>query len=199
MDPQNQIDPTLPRVTFADWSGGPSRARLQTLLQQADPSETNVRTQVWLELGQNAERERDFPAALLARQYAARAAYHADASMMARELATYALSLARELADAQAEPAIFSLLAVLALDDGRSKDAHDHLQEAIAGYDALEQKGPCAVLLRWYGEHLQLLGAEPEAKAALSDAARLFRELGDEQAAKACVQGGAALERPAAV
>lgn len=185
-------DPLLPRVTLVDWPGSNTRERIHALTNQAMTSWT-----AWLDASQRARTDRDWPSALLAENHAARLAYLEDKPAMARELALSALTLARELGDVAAESPLYTLLALIAWDDGRSKDGHDHILDALAGFNQQGAHYCVALLTRWYGEHLAVLGANPEARHALQDAERRFRELSDFAAAEACVADVRALEQRA--
>lgn len=78
-------------------------------------------------------------------------------------------------------------LAHAGFDDGRSKDGHDALLEAMALYRELEgpeaQQG-LALTVRLYGEHIGVLGDAEEARHALELARIMYGELGDEAAVR---------------
>jgi len=146
------------------------------------------------ELAAEAERERHFPGALLARMYLAHAYYQGERGQEAHKTAIRALLLAQEIGDLLAEAQLRRLLALIAWDEGRSKDGHDHVLEAMIAYEQLGREKDIAPLMRWYGEHLGVLGALPEAEEALREAERRFVALGDENAAQACAKDLAAVK-----
>ena len=140
------------------------------------------------ELAAEAERDRHFPGALLARMYLAHNYYESERGQDAHKTAIRALLLAQEIGDLLAEAQLRRLLALIAWDEGRSKDGHDHVLEAMIAYEQLGREAEIAPLMRWYGEHLGVLGAVPEAEEALREAERRYKALGDENAARACAE-----------
>lgn len=78
-------------------------------------------------------------------------------------------------------------LAHAGFDDGRSKDGHDALLEAMALYRGLDgdaARQGLAQSVRLYGEHIGVLGDTAEARQALVLARIMYTELGDEDAAR---------------
>ena len=182
-------DPLWPRVKAEDWPQRPLRSAVERLI-----ASDLVAYGDWLSVAGQARVQRDWPSALLAENHAARRAYIDEKAALARELALSALTLARELGDDKAEGPLYALLAVLAWDDGRSKDGHDHALDAIACFAAQGEQAATALMTRWYGEHLAVLGALPEASSALRDAERRFRDIGDVAGAEACAADVEALQ-----
>ena len=189
MESKFSDDPLWPRVKAHDWPERPTRPAVEALLRESSP-----RFAGWLAVARQARQARDWPSALLAENHAARLAYLEDKPALARELALSALTLARELGDDWAEAPLYALLALLAWDDGRSKDGHDHALDAIASFAQQGDEPSTALVTRWYGEHLGVLGALPEARTALRDAERRFRYIGDLAAAEACAADVEALQ-----
>lgn len=77
-------------------------------------------------------------------------------------------------------------LAHAGFDDGRSKDGHDALLEAMTLYrdhEGAEAQQGLALSVRLYGEHIGVLGDADEARHALELARIMYSELGDEAAA----------------
>lgn len=91
---------------------------------------------------------------------------HNDALNQAREIGIFALSLAAQVGLLEYEAVLYEQLALIALHQGRSKDAHDHLLDAMALCEDLKRPQQSAQLTRWYAEHLAALGAAEEAKQA---------------------------------
>jgi len=159
------------------WPDVGLKVRIEAAAEQAQTLE---------ELAAEAERERHFPGALLARMYLAHNYYESERGQDAHKTAIRALLLAQEIGDLLAEAQLRRLLALIAWDEGRSKDGHDHVLEAMIAYEQLGREAEIAPLMRWYGEHLGVLGAMPEAEEALREAERRYKVLGDENAAQAC-------------
>ncbi|MEW5848399.1 MAG: hypothetical protein AB2A00_06270 [Myxococcota bacterium] len=103
------------------------------------------------------------------------------AADLAAQLAQHA---GQDAAHRSVEGAALLQLAELALDEGHSKDAHDHLVAALEALDESGDRAGLAAAARAYGEHLAVLGAWDEARAGLTLAARLYRELGDDERAR---------------
>jgi hypothetical protein len=167
------------------WPDASLKPRIEAAADQPDELEA---------LAAEAERDRHFPGALLARMYLAHAFYETERGQEAHKTALRALLLAQEIGDLLAEAQLRRLLALIAWDEGRSKDGHDHVLEAMIAYEQLSRPQEIAPLMRWYGEHLGVLGALPEAEEALKEAERRFRALGDENAARACAEDLAAVK-----
>ncbi|MFM2153926.1 MAG: hypothetical protein RL199_2361 [Pseudomonadota bacterium] len=73
-------------------------------------------------------------------------------------------------------------LAMAAFDEGRSKDGHDALLEAMAlyrGLDGDDARRGLARAVRAYGEHVAVLGGAEQAKEALRLAGAMYGALGD--------------------
>ncbi|MFM2152005.1 MAG: hypothetical protein RL199_440 [Pseudomonadota bacterium] len=73
-------------------------------------------------------------------------------------------------------------LAMSAFDEGRSKDGHDALLEAMAlyrGLDGDDARRGLARAVRAYGEHVAVLGGSAQAKEALTLAGAMYGALGD--------------------
>ena len=144
-------------------------------------------------LSLEAQSARDFPVALLAGLLAARANYEAHALETGRALGISALELARETGNVLAEAHAYRLLALIAFDEGRSKDGHDHVLDAMAAFDEAGRHEEVPTLTRWYAEHLAVLGAKEEAQAAFRLARARFLEVGDQAGARLCELDLAAL------
>lgn len=136
----------------------------------------------------------EFPAALTAMMQTAQERYWSGDTSLAHAQALAALKLAQEIGWMQEEALLFKLLAQMAFDEGRSKDGHDHLLDAIALFQELDQWAEAALLTRWYAEHLSFLGALPEAKAAFKLAHERFLNCQDEAAAAGCLADLQAIE-----
>ncbi len=165
------------RVDFEGWPVAPFAAKIEAEAASAEALE---------DLRAEAERERHWPSVLLARMSLAQLHYENERGQLAHRNAMAALLIAQEIGDLLAEAQIRRLLALLAWDEGRSKDGHDHILEAVAAYEQVGESKEIPVLMRWYGEHLGVLGAYPEADQALADAEKRFRDAGDESGAQAC-------------
>jgi hypothetical protein len=148
-----------------------------------------------LALHAEAKSARDFPVALLAGLLSAHAHYDAHALEDARRLAISTLELARETGNVLAEAHAYRLLALIAFDEGRSKDGHDHLLDAMAAFEDAGRPGEVPTLTRWYAEHLAVLGAKEEAEAAFRLARERFLAVGDTEGARLCELDLAALAR----
>jgi hypothetical protein len=74
-------------------------------------------------------------------------------------------------------------LAMVSFDEGRSKDGHDALLEAMALYRSLDDRDGrrgLARAVRAYGEHVAVLGGAEQAREALGLAGAMYADLGDE-------------------
>lgn len=108
---------------------------------------------------------------------------HDSARSAFEEAAARAMEAGNRLLEADAHFA----LAHAHFDAGRSREGHDELLEAMALYRRLESDEArigLARATRVYGEHLGVLGSVDDARQALELARLMFRELGDEEAAR---------------
>jgi hypothetical protein len=144
-------------------------------------------------LGAEAKAVRDFPVALLAGLLVTRSAYQAHTLPDARQSGVSTLELARETGNVLAEAHAYRLLALIAFDEGRSKDGHDHLLDAMAAFEDAGRPNEVPTLTRWYAEHLAVLGAKDEAEAAFRLARDRFLAVGDTEGARLCELDLAAL------
>lgn len=104
----------------------------------------------------------------------------------ARDAYEEAIARAMEGGERLVEADAHFALALVAFDQGHSKDGHDALLEAMALYrdeGGDEAKWRLARAVRHYGEHLGVLGSTPEARQALELARAMFTDLGDRAAA----------------
>ncbi len=109
----------------------------------------------------------------------------------ARTVLESAVSRAVEAGLPLVEAESWYALAMASFDEGRSKDGHDALLEALALYrcvDGVEAKWGLARAVRAYGEHVAVLGGSEQAREALTLAGAMYADLGD----AAEVQGVAA-------
>ncbi len=133
-----------------------------------------------------ASAAREFPLALLAGLHAMRLSYEAETLEHARNVGVLTLQLARETGNVLAEAHAYRLLALIAFDEGRSKDGHDHLLDAMAAFEDAGRQGEVPTLTRWYAEHLTVLGAIEEAVQAFTLARERFLAVGDIEGARLC-------------
>lgn len=180
------------QVDSSGFPAGPNAARLQRLapLVEERPEEA---LPALLEVAETAMAERDFPVALMGLLLAAKAGYQGDRIGLARAAGVRAVECARQVGDLAGEAHAYRLLALIAFEEGRSKDGHDHLLDAIASFEDAGLAAEVPVLMRWYGEHLALLGATAEAKHAFGVAKERFGALGDQAGADGCARDIAAL------
>jgi hypothetical protein len=129
---------------------------------------------------------REFPLALLAGMHAIRLSYESEALEEARNSGVLTLQLARETGNVLAEAHAYRLLALIAFDEGRSKDGHDHLLDAMAAFEDAGRQGEVPTLTRWYAEHLAVLGAIEESVQAFTLARERFLDVGDAAGARLC-------------
>jgi|GEM_PF-4399486 len=100
-----------------------------------------------------------------------------SAMFQARDIGIFALSLAQQVGLLEYEAILYEQLALIALHEGRSKDAHDHLLDAMALCEDLNKPYQSAQLTRWYAEHLAALGAAQEAQQAYQIAINKYAAL----------------------
>jgi len=93
-----------------------------------------------------------------------------------------AIARAVEAGNPLLEARAWFVLATTAFDEGRSKDGHDALLEAMTLYragDGLEAQQGLALATRTYGEHLAVLGSASDAREALRLSRAMYDALGD--------------------
>jgi len=134
---------------------------------------------------EEARQRREFPAALLAELLRVKGHYCRGETGVAHAAGLAAATLAREIGDDLAEAHAHKWLALIAFDEGRSKDGHDHLLDALAGFETAGAPEELPTLTRWYGEHLAFLGATEEAQRALRLARERYLDAGDLAGARA--------------
>lgn len=170
------------------------REALWDLLQRLASDERDEDPAALAALAQEAKSEREWAIALLSGLTAARSYYERHALEEGRAHAIAALELARETGNVLAEAHAYRLLALVAFDQGRSKDGHDHLLDAMAAFEDAGRQHEVPTLTRWYAEHLAVLGAKAEAEAAFQLARRRFLAVGDEEGARLCELDLAAMQ-----
>lgn len=96
-----------------------------------------------------------------------------------------AIARAVEAGEPLVEARAWFVLATTAFDEGRSKDGHDALLEAMTLYregTGREAQEGLALATRTYGEHLAVLGSASDARDALRLARAMYDALGDPSA-----------------